>query len=510
MRIRIGSRGSDLALWQARFLQSLLADRGFTSEITVIKTQGDIIQHLSLEKLEGKGFFTKEIEDALLAEEIDVAVHSYKDLPTQEVPGLVIAAISEREDPSETLLIHPRAVDPAKKLLLKENALVGTSSGRRFVQLKHIRPDLQFKDIRGNVPTRVNKLRNGDFDAILLATAGLKRLGLDTSGLEKIQLPVDQLIPAPAQGALAFQCRKEDVAMFALLRTVQDDATASATSVERELLALFKGGCQLPLGAHCFATGNAFAVYVAVAADRDQMMHRVYVGSHTTDDLAKKAFAACTEKKSGSVFITADISGARFDALRSTGMQVSGRSLLSFTALPFDQPAGADWYFFTSKNGVHFFMLGNGSIPKGVRVAAIGEETAYALKTQGVQVDYIGDERIAETFSGIAAGSKVCIFGALHHADGLLQALSSDMQIMHIPVYANTIDKEVRIPEAAIYACTSPMQAEAICTHIDPQKKIFVAIGESTASYLRTLGIERIHIAPKRNLQSIVDVLYSL
>lgn len=157
----IGTRGSELALWQARFVQSLLKDIGLDSELKIIKTQGDRIQHLSFDKLEGKGFFTKEIEEALLNGETDLAVHSHKDLPTEQPAGLIIAAVSGREDPSERLLIRKEAVDNRKKFSLRKQARVGTSAARRKSQLLAFRPDLILEDLRGNVPTRVQKLRDG-------------------------------------------------------------------------------------------------------------------------------------------------------------------------------------------------------------------------------------------------------------------------------------------------------------------------------------------------------------
>jgi hydroxymethylbilane synthase len=163
----IGTRGSDLALWQANYVQSKLKTLGVESTIHIIKTQGDQIQHLSLDKLEGKGFFTKEIEDALLQNEVDIAVHSHKDLETEQPFGLMIAAVSDRADAAEMLLIHPRAFDENQKIPFKLNAVIGTSSARRKSQVLHFRPDITLQDIRGNVPTRVQKLRDGQYDAIL-------------------------------------------------------------------------------------------------------------------------------------------------------------------------------------------------------------------------------------------------------------------------------------------------------------------------------------------------------
>ena len=166
-KIIIGSRGSDLALWQAHFTEGELQKLVHEVEIKIIKTQGDKIQHLSFDKLEGKGFFTKELEDALLRGDIDLAVHSMKDLPTTAPEGLVTTAVSYRADPADWLVINKTALEEGQLFQLKNNATVGTSSARRKAQMRDFRPDVVLKDIRGNVPTRLNKLRQGDFDAIL-------------------------------------------------------------------------------------------------------------------------------------------------------------------------------------------------------------------------------------------------------------------------------------------------------------------------------------------------------
>ena len=213
-KIRIGSRGSDLALWQANHVKNQLEALGAEVTITIIKTQGDEIQHLSFDKLEGKGFFTKEIEQALLQETIDLAVHSHKDLETNPPEGLIIAAVSERENPADVLLIHPKAFDETAFWSLKEGAVVGTSSARRKSQLVGYRSDVTIKDLRGNVPTRLQKLVDGDYDAILLAKAGLDRLKLDLKGMHEMVLDPEQFIPAPAQGVLALQIRESDHELY--------------------------------------------------------------------------------------------------------------------------------------------------------------------------------------------------------------------------------------------------------------------------------------------------------
>ena len=204
-KIRIGTRGSDLALWQANFVKSELEKLGNEVTITIIKTQGDKIQHLSFDKLEGKGFFTKEIEEALLNGSVDLAVHSHKDLETSQPEGLQITAVSDRENPADILVMKPSAVDLTKQFGIKEGATIGTSSARRKAMLKAMRPDLKIIDLRGNVPTRIEKLRTQEYDAIVLANAGVSRLKLDLNDWHVEVLKPEEFIPAPAQGVLGLQ-----------------------------------------------------------------------------------------------------------------------------------------------------------------------------------------------------------------------------------------------------------------------------------------------------------------
>ncbi len=249
--IKIGTRGSDLALWQANFVREELEKLGHAVEITIIHTQGDKIQDLSFDKLEGKGFFTKEIEAALLSKEVDLAVHSHKDLETTPPAGLMIAAVSDREDPSELLLANPGAVDSTELWGLKKNAIIGTSSARRKSQLLALRPDLQIKDLRGNVPTRIKKLKTEGYDAILLAKAGVNRLNLDLSDLHVEVLDPTIFVPAPAQGVLGLQIRTEDSRLAEILSNLNHTYTAQKIELERNVLRLMEGGCQLPLGVYC-------------------------------------------------------------------------------------------------------------------------------------------------------------------------------------------------------------------------------------------------------------------
>ncbi|MFN0035794.1 MAG: hydroxymethylbilane synthase [Saprospiraceae bacterium] len=293
--LKIGTRGSKLALWQAEYTQRELARVGVESALVIIKTQGDMVQHLGFDKLEGKGFFTKEIEDALLRGEVDLAVHSMKDLPTQsstpaksgQAAGLAISAVSYRHNPADLLLIRKECYTANGPFKVAKNAVVGTSANRRKAQMLAFRPDVQMKDIRGNVPTRLEKLRAGHFDAIFLAAAGVERLGLDVSDFETLELPAREFVPAPAQGVLAWQANRDDTATRLILKKIHHPEVSACTNVERRVLQLMEGGCQLPLGAYCErdAAGNYHAF---AACEIDGQMRRARLSSSTSFGMAEK------------------------------------------------------------------------------------------------------------------------------------------------------------------------------------------------------------------------------
>jgi hydroxymethylbilane synthase len=242
-RLRIGSRGSQLALWQANHISALLRERGHEVEIEIIHTTGDKITDVALAKVGTKGMFTKEIEEALAAGRVDLAVHSLKDLPTELPKGFEIAAITKREDPRDAFCSRHYA----KIEDLPKKARVGTSSLRRQAQLKAIRPDLDIHPLRGNVDTRLRKLEQGEYDAIILASAGLTRLG--KTELIKQIIPAEIMCPAAGQGALGIEIREGDAATREQLAFLNDPAARAATTCERALLNSLGGGCQVPIGA---------------------------------------------------------------------------------------------------------------------------------------------------------------------------------------------------------------------------------------------------------------------
>jgi hydroxymethylbilane synthase len=251
--LRIGSRGSPLALVQARAVHSRLAAAGIDAariEIKVIRTTGDVVRDRPLAEAGGKGLFTKEIEEALLAGEIDLAVHSAKDVPTVLPPGLVLAAFLPREDPRDAFVSRK-----AKTLReLPPGSIIGTASPRRQALLKRLRPDVVVVPLRGNVETRLQKLKAGEIDATLLAVAGLKRLGLLSAATAVLE--PEEFLPAVGQGAIAVETRADDANSRMLAAKLDDPETATALAAERAFLAVLDGSCRTPIGGHAKVSGD--------------------------------------------------------------------------------------------------------------------------------------------------------------------------------------------------------------------------------------------------------------
>lgn len=244
--IRIGTRGSKLALWQAEWVKKGLAQKhpDISIELVIIKTKGDKILDVPLAKVGGKGLFVKEIEEALIDGRIDLAVHSMKDMPAEIPKALSIGAVPLREAPQDVLISQT-----GKKLYdLPQGARIGTSSLRRAAQLRHLRPDLTIMDLRGNLDTRLKKLEKGEYDAVVLAAAGVKRLGF--TPLITQTLPTETMLPAVGQGALCIEIRAKDPEIESIVATLNHDSTLIAITAERAFLHQLEGGCQVPIGAY--------------------------------------------------------------------------------------------------------------------------------------------------------------------------------------------------------------------------------------------------------------------
>lgn len=286
--IRIATRQSPLALWQAEHVRQLLCAQHPDLEVTLVPmvTKGDVILDTPLAKVGGKGLFVKELELALLEQRADIAVHSMKDVPVEFPDGLGLVCICERDDPHDALVSnHYDSLDA-----LPQGAIVGTSSLRRQCQLRAARPDLHIKDLRGNVGTRLSKLDNGEYDAIILAAAGLRRLGLEAR--IRARLSVQQSLPAVGQGAIGIECRLDDARVRALLVPLNHADTADRVVAERAMNNRLQGGCQVPIGSYAELTGDQLYLRALVGApDGSRLLQAEIRGPRTEAEQLGSALA---------------------------------------------------------------------------------------------------------------------------------------------------------------------------------------------------------------------------
>jgi hydroxymethylbilane synthase len=279
--VHIGTRGSELALWQTHYVKTLLEERypGIVIDVQTIKTTGDKTLDVPLSKIGDKGLFTKELEVALLERRIDLAVHSFKDVPTIIPEGLAISTVLEREDLHDVYIGHPKS--PSQSFMtLPHLAIIATGSLRRKCQLLSARQDIQIVDIRGNISTRIKKLDESNWNGMVLAKAGVMRLGL-VQRITEI-LPMNIMLPAVGQGALALEVRKGDKYLEKLLLPLHHRPTALAITAERSLLHHIEGGCQVPLGAYAHIQGNELQLYAIIGSlDGKHIVKGSRSGSYT-------------------------------------------------------------------------------------------------------------------------------------------------------------------------------------------------------------------------------------
>ncbi len=499
----IGTRGSDLALWQANFIKDSLAAANITAELKIIKTQGDRILNLSFDKLEGKGFFTKELEEELLAGTIDLAVHSHKDLPTENPPGLIIAAVSEREDPAELLLILKDCVDVKQKLSVKYGAIVGTSSNRRKAQLLAYRPDLEIEELRGNVPTRIGKLRDEAYDAIMLAKAGVTRLGIDLSEFHVEELTPTELVPAPAQGALAIQIRESDTELYQALQVLHHPNVAEELAVERKVLSLFGGGCHLPLGCYCRKEDGQYQVFTSKADTGEEFPDRLFLEAPTAEGLSQKVvdYFEKDRKLPGSVFISREVSEQSYfrRALEKHGITIEGRSLIRtvpmITKLDSYILKHVDWIFFSSKNAVDYFFRLEPTLPIGVKFGVMGAGSEEMLRQKGYFADFTGSggdtTDVAADFAKVANGGTILFPCAEDSLRVIQKGLSDTTKVVDLPIYETVLEDDVEASGADVLVFTSPSNVDAYFVNnlLDPYQKV-IAIGKSTGKKFEEMGVK--------------------
>jgi len=517
--LRIGTRGSKLALYQSNRVADMLRERlGRECELVILKTRGDVDRSKPVADLGVVGAFTKELERALLEGEVDLAVHSLKDLPTTLPPGLCVAAQPERALVHDVLLIHPDAHDPdAPGVPLREGSTLGTASLRRQAQLAAVRPDLKPQAIRGNVPTRVGMAKDRTVDAVVLAAAGVTRLELDLAPLHVHALPTERFLPAPAQGALGIEVRESDTELRAALEAIHDGGVARATAAERELLHGLGVGCSVPLGALAtvspdgavdlraalgparFAPGSRPALrQVRVrAAEPDSA---AALALRAIGDVSLEAPAALAGKR---VLVARDPARAASlcAAITEVGGEASARPAMAvepcgdaaaaraaLDALPAD-----GWLLFTSAVAVERFLAVVGEVELGGRkVGAVGPATARALATAGLPVDLL-----PETASGAglatafqAAGGTRALWPCAADARRELSDALGDA-VVELPLYRSHAARPLSEAEQQVDAivCASPKAAQALLADGVHDGARWIAIGPTTAAELETLGI---------------------
>lgn len=467
----IGSRGSQLALWQARHVQTRLAELGVEARIEIIRTTGDKITGVPLAKVGGKGLFTKEIEEALLEGRIDLAVHSLKDLPTVLPRGLTLAAVPEREETADALI-------GARLAELPPGACVGTSSLRRAAQLRALRPDLVIENIRGNLDTRLRKLDEGQYHAILLAAAGLRRLGW-ADRIAELLTP-EQMIPAAGQGALAIETREEGPAL-AICRALDHAPTRAAVTAERALLAGLGGGCQVPIGAHAAPGADGLLHLQAVVAHPEGhalLRHEMTGPAEQARELGEACARALLD--AGARVILRQVygeapplTGLRIlntrpagpaaplsQKLRTLGAEVVELPAIALEPLDFEPvDAGAfDWIVFTSANAVRHFWRGGPPAPPVAKVCAIGPATAAALDALGVRADLIAEQHQAEGVVKALSrepleGKRILLPAALATREVLPRELSAmGALVTTLPVYRNVAPAGLEEAARALFA----------------------------------------------------------
>ena len=508
--IIIGSRGSDLAIWQANYVKDHLKTIGLASTIKIIKTKGDQIQHLSFDKMEGKGFFTKEIENGLLNKEIDLAVHSLKDLETDQPQGLCIAAVPPREDPADCLLIHPKGLDFKQDLNLKDSAVVGTSSARRKNQLLFFRSDLQLKDLRGNVPTRVDKLRNGEYDAILLAKAGLNRLEIDLDEFHVVNLSPNVFIPAPGQGALGLQVRNEDNFLKEQLKKLNDTNTSDSVHFERAILNQLGGGCHSPFGAYS-ALDNAGnrQIWVTYSSELKNIPTRLYGSNKDLEDIILKLN---NKQYSFKVWISRELSNksAFRQLIQKANGTITAQSLISKEFLPLLYTPESDWVFINSSYALDSII----NYVDKLRVkkwAAFGKATASYLQKVGINPTFIGEGsplEVAQQFFK-KLGKDTVFIPSSNLSLGSVQELIPSNQKEVVTTY-KTIYIKNKIPDQDCLVFTSPSNVEAYFLMNTYQNQKVVSIGPSTTKALKEKGVQDVVETYESTELALADMVLSL
>lgn len=523
--LRIGTRGSALALWQAETVQQLLVTRqpDLNTELVIIRPEGDVDKHSSLRQIGGRGVFTSALQQRMLANEIDAAVHSCKDLPSLAPAGIGIAAFPQREDPRDAL-ISRHGVGLTD---LPANPVIGTSSRRRSAQILQIRPDAEIRELRGNIDTRLRKGESEEFDAVILAAAGLKRMGWD----DRITtlLPIEQSCPAPGQGALAIEARLDPDPAWSAISTLDDMDIRTAVSIERAFLRGVGGGCSTPIGAHARIERNHSIATVRfwgmLGSDDGSRLERMY-GEWSLDSAIDESFAAADKMmrsvapkwtgvdianplRDRRILVTGSAShvGSMSMALAEHGAephQLQTVDIQLSESINVPSPAEMDWIVITSKHAVPAIGWDIVKTP----VAVVGEGTSDALRSLGVEPALVakgpGAKQLAAELAaeGIEGKNVVCFLSDIARSELIDELQPTGANLKVITAYTNKpvtrIDPNLRERiaggemEAVTFASPSSVSAFVNMIGIDLPAlsgAAMLAIGPTTAESMRQHGL---------------------
>jgi hydroxymethylbilane synthase len=526
--IRLGTRGSDLALTQSRTVAGRLEERGATVEFVVVETRGDATDR-PFKEIEGKAFFTKELDDALLERRVDLAVHSLKDLPTDDPPDLATIEVLPRADARDLLLKRPGvAIGPGVR--------VGTSSARRFAQLEESFPGVNVVDLRGNVPTRVAKLRRGDYDAIVIAAAGVARLGLDLADLEVVPLDAPRFLPAPGQGVLAVRLRRGERELAARVRALTDGDTASCARAERRVLEALDGGCSLPLGALATHEDHTIRLLASLATPGDDgatlVVRRARARASQPVAVADAVVRALTSPVTALLTRPDDLNSELAEALEFAGLATVLQPAIEIVPRPIDDALCAevataldyDVVAFTSRNSARLFVAAamrcKLDLGKLRRVAAAGPATAHELEHGGVRASIV-----ANATGGVALADEI-VAGSLDARRVLHpgpeapetafgeRLRAAGLEVTELPLYTTqTVERDPPLPRGLLLVViSSPSAARGFLARPHVQERLarepasirLVAFGASSAAELERLGHRPHSVARTGRLYDVV------
>ncbi len=520
-KLIIGTRGSELALWQAKFTQALLQKQNVESELKIIVTSGDKNQSWqnNFDKLEGKNFFTKEIEGALLNKEIDLAVHSFKDVATEEHSELIIAGYSQRHRPNDLMIIKKSHVDESQYLSIKQGAKVGTSSARRYCQLKALRPDVHIIPLRGNVPTRLNKLNSESYDAIILAAAGIERLQIDLAEYYIQPLPLHFFTPAAGQGIIAWQCRKDDTATTQIIHQISNEESTQLVKTERQITSFIGAGCSKPVGVTCIKHENDFQLYLSYSTDKEKTPALITIQGNNKDILAQNAIHLFQNiNKQKKVLITKRLhSNSYLKKLTDYNLDITDISFIQTSAIEnTTRLPNCNWIFFNSRNAVKYFFESGYKITNQ-QVACVGAQTALELGKHHTNIDFIGVsndiEKIAEAFIPLCKNQIVLFPSSTTSLRSIGSFIQMYCNIIHFPIY-QTVEQHHTLHkhfDSIIFTSPSNVRGFMHNNKISDNTKC-IAIGLSTKAELVKQGLkeENIYLPIAFDEVAIAGVIFSL